>query len=163
MAKDVFQEIIIILLTIIALMLVIGLVMYNYVPFTKKIPDQISYTTSSNVKEALQSAGAVDEDKVILTYELDQVDLNNYQRINEYKPGKSNPFSTYTKEVVEGDDTNTAKSSGNGTGSSSGSSSSSSTGSGSGSSGTTYSGGSVDTSTPGSVNPGNYTNNKGLK
>lgn len=158
MAKDVFKEIIIILLIIIALMLVIGLILYNYVPFTKKIPDQISYTTSSNVKEALQAAGAVDEDKVILTYELDQVDLNNYQRINEYKPGKSNPFSSYTKEVVE-DDTNT----GSGTSSNSSSSSSSTSGKESSSSGSNYSGGSVDTSTPGTVNPGNYTNNKGLK
>lgn len=159
MAKDVIKEIIIILLIIIALMLVIGLILYNYVPFTKKIPDQISYTTSSNVKEALQAAGAVDEDKVILTYELDQVDLNNYQRINEYKPGKSNPFSTYAKEVVENDDTNT----GTGSGTGSGSGSSSTSGKESNSSGSNYSGGSVDTSTPGSVNPGNYTNNKGLK
>lgn len=153
MTKDIIKEIIIILLMIIALILIIGLIFYQYVPFAKKLPDQISYTTPQNVKEALQAAGAVDEDKVILTYELDQGDLYNYQRINEYKPGKPNPFSTYQKEVVENDDEGTGSSSGSGSSNSSSGSSSNSK----------SSGGSVDTTEPGTVNPGNYSKNTGTK
>ena len=149
MTKNIIKEIIIILLMIIALILIIGLIFYQYVPFFFFLPEEISYTTSQNVKEALQSAGSVDEDKVILTYELDQADLNNYQRINEYKPGKPNPFSTYQKQAVENND--------EGTGSSSGSSSSGS------SSNSKSSGGSVDTTEPGTVNPGNYSKNTGTK
>ena len=151
MSKDIAKEIIIILLLIILVMVILGFILYQYAPFNKKIPEKISYKTSAEVKEALQAAGAVDEDKVILTYEIDQIDLNNYQRIREYKPGKANPFSTYKTEVAESDETgNSNGGSGSGSGSSSGNTSNSS-------------GGSVDTSEPGTVNPGHYSNNKGTK
>ncbi len=36
-----------------------------------------------------------------MTYEVDSTDLNNYKRIQNYKPGKANPFSSYetTKQM----------------------------------------------------------------
>ena len=162
MTKDIIKEIIIVLLMIIALILIVGLIFYQYVPFAKKIPEEISYKTPSNVKEALQAAGAVDEDKVILTYELDQTDLNNYQRINEYKPGKPNPFSSYEKEVVD-DDTETGSSSKSGNSSSSKSGSNSGSGSSSSGGSSSSSGQNTDTTEPGTVNPGDYSKKTGTK
>ena len=52
-------------------------------------------------KEDLNSSNSVEEDKVILTYEIDESDLANYQRIKDYKPGKVNPFSTYEEKTEE--------------------------------------------------------------
>lgn len=168
MSKNISKEIIIILLLCLAIILVMFALLYSYIPMNIMLPEPISYTTPQDIQEELKTTSQVDEDEVILTYTLDTDDLNNYQRINDYRPGKTNPFSTYKTQDEEKPDEE-----GNTTGTTSGgtSSGSSSSGSSSSSSGktTTKSGTStntVDKSTPiepGSVNPGNYTNNKGLK
>lgn len=163
MAKSVIKEIIIVLLLILAILLILGVILYEYVPANKQLPETISYTTPQNVKEKLGTIEGVDEDQVILTYELNQTDLYNYQRINEYKPGKTNPFSTYEKETAD-------NSGENGGSSTSGGGSSSGTGS-SGTSGSTSSSSSSATkddiytapTSQGGVNPGSYTNKKGTK
>lgn len=158
MAKGIIKEIIIVLLLIFAILLILGVLLYKYVPSNKQLPESIAYTTPQNVKEKLVSIEGVDEDQVILTYELNQSDLYNYQRINEYKPGKSNPFSTYeSPKPEEKDGTSTGTSSGS---SSSGTSSSSGSNSSSGSSGnSTY----TAPTSQGGVNPGTYTNKSGTK
>ena len=123
MAKTVIKEIIITLLLCLAIMLILGILLYNYVPMNKTIPNPVSYTTPENVKQELAEVNGVDESKIIMTYEVDSDDLNNYKRIQNYKPGKANPFSSY--ETTE---TNTTTGeSGAGTGNSSGNSTSSST------------------------------------
>ena len=154
MTKGIIKEIIIVLLLIFAILLILGVVLYKYVPSNKQLPESIAYSTPVNVKEKLVSIEGIDEDKVILTYELNQADLYNYQRINEYKPGKSNPFSSYE----------TPKTEENGSGSSSGGSSSSGSGTSSSSSSSqtkdnTY----TAPTSQGGVNPGTYTNKSGTK
>ena len=118
MAKNVFKEIIIILLLCLAIILILGVLLYEYVPFNKEIPEKVSYVTPQNVKEVLQTVDGVEEDKVIRTYELEETDLNNYKRINDYKPGKANPFSSYKTEeentTTEGN-TTTGNTTGNST------------------------------------------------
>lgn len=112
MAKNVIKEIIIILLLCLAIILLLGILLYEYVPITKTMPNPVSYTTPDNVKQELANAGEVDESKIIMTYEVDSTDLNNYKRIQNYKPGKANPFSSYE---TTGNNT-TTQGSGNGTG-----------------------------------------------
>lgn len=168
MAKSIIKEIIIVLLLIFAILLLMGVLLYEYVPSNKQLPEAISYTTPQNVKEKLVSIEGVDEDQVILTYELNQADLYNYQRINEYRPGKSNPFSTYETQKAEEKDGNTSSSSSGGNSSSSSSSSSnsgSSSSSSSSSSGNSSSSSSTYTAptSQGGVNPGTYTNKSGTK
>lgn len=34
-----------------------------------------------------------------MTYEIDSTDLNNYKKIQNYKPGKANPFSSYETQA----------------------------------------------------------------
>ena len=69
--------------------------MYEYVPITKTIPNQVSYTTPQDAKEELQAASEISEDQIVMTYEVNSSDLNNYKRTQDYKPGKANPFSSY--------------------------------------------------------------------
>ena len=146
MSKNIIKEIIIVLLLSILIILVLGVILYNYVPANKQIPAEISYTTPKNVKTELQSVDGADEDKIILTYKIDQTDLYNYQRVRDYKPGKTNPFSTYKTQDVE-------KSSEKGSNSQQSSSSQ-----------TSKNETSNSTTDPiNTVNPGNYTQNKGLK
>ena len=147
MAKNVIKEIIIVLLLLLAIILVLGVILYDYVPTNKRVPDKVSYTTPQNVKEELQNSQDVDKDKVILTYTLDQNDLYNYQITNDYRPGKTNPFSSYKTQKGDGSGTDegNSQSGGSSSGNTSGGSSS------------------VTPIKPGEVNPGNYTPDKGLK
>lgn len=107
MAKNLIKEMIISLLLCLAIILLLGILLYDYVPMTKTIPNPVSYKTPDNVKQELAQTTAIDEEQVIMTYEVDSADLNNYTRVQNYKPGKANPFSTY-ETVVEKNGNNTA-------------------------------------------------------
>lgn len=133
MAKNIVKEIIIILLLCLAIILILGILLYEYAPMSKTVPNPVSYTTPEEVQQELSSSSDVDNSQIIMTYEVDSTDLNNYERINDYQPGKANPFSSYE---TSGENTTSNGSSTGGSNSSSGSSNSSSS-----SSNTTTSGG----------------------
>lgn len=95
MAKTIIRELIIVLLLCLAIILLLGILLYEYVPMAKTIPNPVSYTTPEDVKKELSSTSDIDESQIIMTYEVDSTDLNNYKRIQDYKPGKANPFSSY--------------------------------------------------------------------
>ena len=105
MAKKMIKEMIIMLLLILAIILILGVLLYEYVPSNKIIPDAVSYTTPEAVKEELSKSENVDNDQIILTYSVDSTDLDNYERINTYVPGKANPFSPYDTSISSGEDT----------------------------------------------------------
>lgn len=139
MAKNVIKEIIILLLLCLAIILLLGILLYEYVPMSKTVPNPVSYTTPEDVQQELAASSDVDNSQIILTYEVDSTDLNNYERINDYQPGKANPFSSYE---TSGENTTTNGSATGGSSSSSGSSSSNSNNTNTSSSGnTTTSGG----------------------
>ena len=132
MAKKVIKEIIIMLLLCLAIILILGVLLYEYVPSNKIIPDEVSYTKPEAVQEELSKSEDVDNDEVILTYSVDSTDLDNYERINTYVPGKPNPFSPYNETTTSGEDTTQSGSSNGSTssGSSSGTSNNTTTSSG---------------------------------
>lgn len=116
--KNVLKEIIIILLLCLIIIFTLGILLYEYVPMSKIIPDPVAYTTSEEIKKELASSSEVDENKVILTYEVNSEDLSNYKKTQEYKPGKSNPFeeiSTQAGENIENNNSsnNTSNNQGN--------------------------------------------------
>ena len=116
MSKSSAKEIIIILLLCLAIILVLGILLYEYVPMSKTIPNQVAYTTPEDVKKELTSADSIDENQVIMTYEVDATDLNNYKRTQNYKPGKANPFSSFDNtKTTSGTNTVTNASSNGGT------------------------------------------------
>lgn len=137
MAKNVIKEIIIVLLLCLAIILILGILLYEYAPMSKTVPNPVSYTTPENVQQELANTTSVDDSQIIMTYEVDSTDLRNYERINDYQPGKANPFSSYE---ASGENTTTNGSSTGGS-TSSGSSTSSSNSSGTTTSNTTTSGG----------------------
>lgn len=108
MAKKVIKEIIIMLLLCLAIILILGVLLYEYVPSNKIIPDEVAYTTPTAVQEELSKSEDVESNEVILTYSVDSTDLDNYERINTYVPGKPNPFSSYE---TSGEDTDQSGSS----------------------------------------------------
>lgn len=132
MAKNIVKEIIIILLLCLAIILILGILLYEYAPMSKTVPNPVSYTTPESIQQELSSSSDVDNSQIIMTYEVDSSDLNNYERINDYQPGKANPFSSYE---TSGDNTT------GGNTSSGGSNTNSSNNSGSTSNNTTTSGG----------------------
>ena len=82
-----------------------------------------------NIKEELKNSDSIEEDKVILTYEIDESDLTNYQKIKDYKPGKVNPFSTYEEKTEENQTQNGQNTTNNNSGSTNSDNSSSTGGS----------------------------------
>lgn len=120
MTKKIIKEIIIFLLFTLAIILVLGVLLYEYVPSNKIIPEKISYTTPEKVKTELQTV--VDESKdeeeeekeLYIDYHIDSTQINNYQKIQEYVPGRKNPFAAVEKtENTESTD-NTTNSASNG-------------------------------------------------
>ncbi len=93
MGKSVLKEIIIILLLSLAILLVLGILFYDHIPILKTLPQEVEYTTSEEVK-SLTSNSNIDEQTVVMTYSVDSTDLNNYQRSQDYVPGKPDPFSS---------------------------------------------------------------------
>lgn len=116
MSKKIIKEITISLLLCLAIILLLGILLYDYVPMTKTIPNPVSYSTPDNIKQELAETETVDESQIIMTYEVDSTDLNNYKRIQDYKPGKANPFSSYEPtQSTTGTNTTSNNSSVNGT------------------------------------------------
>lgn len=146
MTKSILKEIIIVLLLCLAIILVLGILLYDYVPISKTVPNQVAYTTPEDVKQELIQSGSLDESEVIMTYEVNNDDLNNYRRVKNYKPGKANPFSSYETPVAE----NTTNST-NGTSPTGTATSENGTTTGSGNGGSTTSEGGSSSSTGGST------------
>lgn len=152
--KNIIKEIIIFLLLTLAIILVLGVVLYQYVPTNKIIPETVSYTTPEKVKAELQTDENVDTSEVVVTYQIDSTDLSNYKRINEYVSGRKNPFASTGTQSTAGGTTDTSNS---GNTSSAGSSNSNS---GTSSSGTSSASGNASNS---SSSSSGYLPDKGTK
>ena len=138
MAKSVIKELIIVLLLCLAIILVLGILFYEYIPIAKEVPEDVKYSTSDEIQEQKTEIRGLTADEEYYSGETDSInsdDLNNYRRTQDYVPGKANPFAAYETSAEEPAEN----------GSSTGSSSSGS------SSGSTSSGGSSSSSTSGST------------
>lgn len=107
-AKNIIKEIIIFLLLVLAIILILGVLLYEYVPTNKMIPEKVSYTTPESVKSELQTDESVDNTEVVVTYQIDSTDLSNYKKINEYVPGKKNPFESIKQDNTITDENTTS-------------------------------------------------------
>lgn len=127
--KGVFKEVIVILLLCLAIILLLGVVLYEFVPMNKVVPQEVKYSATEETKQALEEKKAADSESVILTYEVSATDLSNYKKANDYVAGRKDPFARLPEELK---DQENAGSTGTSTGStSSGSSSSNGTSAGS--------------------------------
>ena len=110
MAKTIIKEIIIALLVCLAVLLILSVILYDFIPTNKVIPEAIEYQPSSEVEVELNAAVDDHSDEIIKTYEITASDLDNFERTDEYLPGKANPFADVSEDVdgeITGNDANT--------------------------------------------------------
>ena len=97
--KNILKEISIFVLIIVAIILVLGVLLYDYIPTSKVVPTTISYKTPENLQAEIKEELVEETQQVIITYEIDKSDLNEYQNSSSYKPGKQNPFEEYKEQT----------------------------------------------------------------
>ena len=118
MAKNIIKEIIIILLLALAIILVLGVLLYEYVPANKIIPEKVSYTTPEEVKKELETDISESNEELYVDYHIDSTQIKNYQKINEYVPGRKNPFGSLeenTENTTTGDNNQNSSNASNST------------------------------------------------
>lgn len=119
MFKTILKEICIILLLCIAILLILGIIFYEYVPINKTVPEKVSYTIPDEIESEMQNNELQNEIQTeskienLITettvYEVTSKDLNKYESTGEYVKGKVNPFeeiSNQTNNVITNDNTN---------------------------------------------------------
>ena len=114
MVKSVIKEIFIILLLSIAILLILGILFYDYIPINKVVPEAETYVTPNNVLEELNDE-ITESEKIEVTYEVTDADLNIYKQSGSYTEGKANPFALEenTSTSVNTDTNNKGNNSGN--------------------------------------------------
>lgn len=108
MIKSILKEICIMLLLCVAIVLVLGVIFYDYIPTNKAIPNKLAtYTTPENIQNEIDKE-IVEMEKESVTYTITGADLNLYKQTNSYVSGKPDPFSVSTTTDIENSgDTNT--------------------------------------------------------
>jgi len=92
MVKSIIKEATIVVLLCVAIILIIGILLYDYIPTNKIVPTKVAYETPNNVKEEINEK-ITEIEKTEISYEITDVDLKLYKQTSSYKPGKANPFS----------------------------------------------------------------------
>ena len=111
MVKSVLKEICIILLLSVAILLILGIIFYEYIPINQTVPTREAYVTSENVKAEIDE-NIKSSEKIEVTYEITDSDLNIYKQSGRYTEGKVNPF-LLEPETQNNPDTNTNNNGGN--------------------------------------------------
>ena len=108
MVKVIIRETIIALLVCLAILLILSVVLYNYIPTNKVIPETVEYTPSKEIQTQLNAAVEDNSEEILMTYEITAQDLENYERTNEYNPGKANPFAPVSETATDNGDGNSS-------------------------------------------------------
>ena len=114
MTKTIIRETIIALLVCLAVLLILSVALYNYIPTNKVIPEVVEYTPSKEIQTQLNAAVEDNSEEIIMTYEVTAQDLDNYEKTNEYNPGKVNPFAAVSENDVPDENNNNNPSNPNG-------------------------------------------------
>lgn len=92
--KTVIKEIVIVLLLVLAILVVLGIFFYDYIPMNKVVPKIEQYEPPKNIKEELEENIEEKEDEMTpIVREINGSDLNLYEKAKDYKKGKVNPFA----------------------------------------------------------------------
>ena len=116
MVKSIIKEIFIMLLLCVAIVLVLGVIFYDYIPANKAVPNKLAtYTTPENIQAEIDEE-ITEMNKVEVSYAITGADLSLYKQTNSYTTGKPDPFSASTivenvnEEEPNGGNTNTGTS-----------------------------------------------------
>ena len=101
MFKSVIKEFIILILLLIAIVLIFAILLYDYNPLNKTIPKKVeAYVLPEDVQIELDNT-LNGEEKIVKTYQIDGIELDKYEKENEYNPGKIEPYSLYNSTIKE--------------------------------------------------------------
>lgn len=117
----VLREILIYILLIALIVLIFGIIFYEQLPSNKIVPGKVEYSVPEKLEEELQQTlEAEDEQEVLITYTIEEDDLDRYEEADKYNPGKVDPFSDYSEGTGNSGDNsnggNNNSSDGNGSG-----------------------------------------------
>lgn len=99
--KSIIKEIFIILLTCVAIVLIMAVIFYNYIPTNKVVPTKVTaYKTPENIESEITADTIGNYTTQEENFTVEQTDLNRYKQTKSYNPGKPDPFAEYTEEVV---------------------------------------------------------------
>ena len=84
-------------------------------PNSKTVPAKVQeYALEETVQQELdKELDNLNSEEIVKTYQLDAVDIENYERTNDYNKGKVNPFAEYSADVTNTDDNNNTNSNSN--------------------------------------------------
>ncbi len=101
MTKKIFKEVFIILLVCIAIILIMAVIFYNYMPTNKIIPAKVTaYKTPENIEAEITEDTIGSYTTQEQEYTIDDTDLSKYQATQSYNPGKPDPFAEYSEANV---------------------------------------------------------------
>lgn len=109
MVKSILKETFIMLLLCVAIVLLLGILFYDYIPSNRVVPEKKEYLSSETVKEELETTtDNTTNDIIPKVYKITDSDLEKYKQESSYKPGKKDPFSSPEEknENVENKDGN---------------------------------------------------------
>ena len=99
MVKTVLKEVFIELLLVIAILVEVAILFYDYNPINKVIPNKIAYTTPENIKNELKEENIETEVSIEnKVYTIEGSDLNIYKKSKTYNPSKENPFASTVED-----------------------------------------------------------------
>ena len=95
MIKSIIKEVFIIILLVVAILLVLGILFYDYNPATAKIPTAVEeYSLPIDMQQELnETIMSTETQNLVQTYSVDRDDLDDYERTKDYEKGKPNPFA----------------------------------------------------------------------
>lgn len=109
--KTALKEILIICLLCIVIILVLGVLFYDYMPNKINLPAQISYKPDKKIEGQIEEIeSSTNNASIIKSYRMDQSDIDMYESQNIYVKGKSDPFSEYKEETPDTNTTTTKSS-----------------------------------------------------
>ena len=106
MIKTIIKETFIMILLCVAIILILGILFYDYIPSNKVVPVKEAYETPNNVKEEINEQ-ITEIEKTEISYEVTEKDLKLYKQTSSYKPGKPDPFAELTSETANTTGNNT--------------------------------------------------------
>lgn len=124
--KDILKllrQIVLIVIFMAIAILLSQVILYDYASNDKTVSEPAKYEREEKVKTALSTNIDQSQDGTSIEfpndveitnagkYEITNTDLNNYEKTNEYNPGKVNPFSSY--KIQTSTDNNNNSSDGN--------------------------------------------------
>jgi len=99
MKKSMWNEFFSIILIILAVILILSMLFYNYIKSTKAISAVAGdYSLPEELQEELErTIEATENQNIVKTYRVDSNDLEIYEESNDYEKGRNNPFGVPTE------------------------------------------------------------------